>query len=214
MSEKTPTPASLPAFVYAERRDWPGYFAAMAGKPPRETLLDALARFEGQTPADAIDLGSGEGRDTEELLRRGWRVLAIDSSPEGMQILEHRPGLVGRERLTTRVAAFEDLGELPKVMLLNASFSLPFCHPDHFEGLWGSITRAILPGGRFAGQLFGDRDSWASIPDRTHHSRGEVEGLLAGFDVETLTENESDAVDHQGRPKHWHMFHIVARKRG
>src|SRR5690606_3661669 len=75
-----PPPAPKKAEHYAEKRDWPGYFEVVLGKPARETLVDALARFErdGAAPGFAIDLGCGEGRDSAELLRRGWRVLAID----------------------------------------------------------------------------------------------------------------------------------------
>jgi trans-aconitate methyltransferase len=39
----------------------------------------------------AVDLGCGAGRDTAELLRRGWRVLAIDAEAEAIRrLLERR----------------------------------------------------------------------------------------------------------------------------
>lgn len=211
MSETEPQP---PTFIYGATRDWPGYFASVAGKPARETLLFALERFGGDEPADAIDLGAGEGRDTQELLERGWRVLAIDGSQAGIDQLRQRPGLSNHPNLTTRVSTFEKLGDLPKVRLLNASFSIPFCHPDHFERFWKELTDAIEPGGRFAGQLFGDRDSWATIPDRSHQTREEALALLAGFDLEMFDEEERDRQDYQGIEKRWHVFHVVARKRG
>jgi len=211
MSEIEPQP---PTFIYGATRDWPGYFASVAGKPARETLLFALERFGGEPPADAVDLGAGEGRDTQELLERGWRVLAIDGSQAGIDLLHERPGLSNHPNLTTRVSTFETLGDLPKVRLLNASFSIPFCHPDHFGRFWKELTGAIEPGGRFAGQLFGDRDSWASIPDRSHQTREEAQALLAGFDLEMFDEEERDKQDYQGIEKRWHVFHVVARKRG
>jgi SAM-dependent methyltransferase len=64
---------------------WSRFYAA-AGTDPRETLLDALDRFEAEkrAPGTAVDLGCGTGRDTLELLRRGWRVVAIDSQPEAI----------------------------------------------------------------------------------------------------------------------------------
>lgn len=219
MSNADPTPDASPqptpqSFVFGVTRDWPGYFASVAGKPARETLIEALRLFGNEAPSDAIDLGCGEGRDTQELLGRGWRVLAIDGSQKGIDLLRARPGLAEHPRLSTRVSVFEDLTDLPRARLLNASFSVPFCHPDHFARLWSVLTGAIAPGGRFAGQLFGDRDSWATIPDRSHHTREEALALFDGFHLEMFDEEERDKQDCQGYEKRWHVFHIVARKRG
>ncbi|HKW54544.1 MAG TPA: class I SAM-dependent methyltransferase, partial [Stellaceae bacterium] len=101
----------------------------------------------------------------------------------------------------------------PATDLVNASFALPLCPPERFPALWARIERALAAGGRFAGQLFGERDEWRGEPGITHHTRADVERLLAGFSVEMLTEEESDATTPYGKPKHWHLFHIVARKR-
>ena len=69
-----------------------GPFYDAAGDLPRETLLFALERFEGEADSSeqellAIDLGCGAGRDTAELLRRGWRVLAIDAEDELREVI-------------------------------------------------------------------------------------------------------------------------------
>jgi SAM-dependent methyltransferase len=215
--------------VYASQRDWPSYFEVVAGKPARDTLVDALARFEregvgGTAPGGtavsavrhpplAIDLGAGEGRDTAELLRRGWRVVAIDGHPDAIRRMRERTDLAHSDRLEIRYEPFEGLA-LPRALLVNASFALPFCPPEHFGTLWRTIVGAIEPGGRFAGQLFGDRDDWARIPDRTHHTRAEAEALLARFEVELFAETEDDGKDALKNPKHWHRFDIVARKVG
>lgn len=211
-----------PAHVYAAERDWPGYFAAVAGKSARETCLKALELLASEglrmdPPPHAIDLGCGEGRDTSVLLARGWRVTAIDGHPEAFERLLSRPDLVNRERLVTLHAAFEGLGarlgERGTAMLVNASFALPFCRPRDFAELWSGIERVLSGGGRFAGQFFGERDTWAVLPDRTHHTREQVESLLARFEVEELREEESEGKDAGGQAKHWHVFHIVARRR-
>ena len=110
------------------------------------------------------------------------------------------------------LAPFEHL-IIPECDLLNASFALPFCPPDRFGALWGSIVSALAPGGRFAGQLFGDRDTWAALPDRSHHTRAQVDQLLSPFGVEMLREEEQPGNDAHGNAKHWHVYHIVARKR-
>lgn len=199
---------------YAAVRDWPGYFSAVAGKGARETLIAALDAFvrEGFAGGLAVDLGAGEGRDTLELLKRGWKVVAIDGHPEAFDHLWPRvpEQLVGH--LTTEEAEFAKT-LIPPCDLVNASFALPFCEPRDFPGLWGKIVKAIRPGGRFAGQFFGDRDTWASMPDRTHHTREQVVRLLEGFEIETINEEEKDETPEVRNPKHWQVFHVVARKK-
>jgi len=197
---------------------WSKYFDAVAGLPPRETLLNALDRF-GCAAGFAVDLGCGQGRDSLELLRRGWRVLAIDSHPDALARLEaglaHPTSDIPHPTsLETRLARFQDT-PIPACDLVNASFSIPHCSPAEFAPMWGRITAAIRRGGRFAGQLFGIRDEWAQRPDgitRTYHTREQVEALLEPFEPEFLDEVERPGKTALGEPKYWHVFHIVARK--
>ena len=71
--------------------DWSEFYALTSDSPPWATLLLALDNFELKAPMGlhkmAIDLGSGAGRDTFALLKRGWEVLAIDEQPESAQWL-------------------------------------------------------------------------------------------------------------------------------
>ena len=101
--------------------------------------------------------------------------------------------------------------DLPCAHLIHAGFSLPFCPPQEFPALWARIRRALAPGGVFAGQLFGTRDTWADDPDMTFHARHQAETLLDGLDILRLEETERDGHAFSG-PKHWHTFDILARK--
>ena len=143
------------------------YYQAVAGRPPRKTLLLALEGFErgmvAGTSRFAVDLGCGDGRDTVELLRRGWQVLGIDKEPEALSRLRSRPD-IDAMLLETRIMRFEALQLPPTVDLINASFCLPFCSPEEFPNLWAKIVAALRTGGCFCGHLFGDRDSWAKDP--------------------------------------------------
>ncbi len=114
------------------------------------------------------------------------------------------------ERLTTRVARFEDLDGLPPAELVYAGYSLAFGSSASFPGLWRAIREALVPGGRFAGQLFGDRDSWANSA-ATFVSRAEAKRLLEGLEVESFEEEEREGTSFVG-PKHWHLFHVIARR--
>ncbi len=203
--------------------DWPRYFDAVRGQPPRETLVRALDLFDLERPGGgststperfAVDLGAGSGRDTFELLRRGWRVLAIDSTAEGLEELLRETPAVARDRLQTLHARYEG-ATWPSCDLVNASFSIPHTDQAHFPALWDAIARSIKPGGRFAGQFFGVRDGWAQKPDglsRTFHTREQVETMLTSFAIEWLDEMERDGKNSFGDPKYWHVFHVVARK--
>ncbi|WP_240966636.1 class I SAM-dependent methyltransferase [Nodosilinea sp. P-1105] len=194
---------------------WTQYYEAVAGRPPRPTLVKALAAYAQDAnplPKFAVDLGCGDGRDTVELLSQGWRVLAIDGEQEAIARLRQRSDC-NRLYLETRVQRFEALTLPPDVSLINASFCLPFCPPQHFVHLWEEIVVALAPGGRFCGQLFGDQDSWAAYADMNHHSREQVKDLLTPFTVEWLEEENHPGKTALGEDKHWHIFNIVACKR-
>ncbi|KUM34144.1 class I SAM-dependent methyltransferase [Pseudomonas sp. EpS/L25] len=190
--------------------DWTAYYAATAGGGPRDTLLRALALWS-EPPGIAMDLGCGTGRDTLELLERGWQVLATDAEAEALVELRQRVPAAPGSRLYTRHARFETL-VLDRYELVNASFSLPFCAPAHFPGLWARITAATRPGGLFCGQLLGTRDSWASR-GVTVVDPAELTELLRDWEVLHHREEEEDGHTAVGKPKHWHIHHLVLRRR-
>ena len=198
----------------AEKQDagFSAYHAATRAGGPRKTLLAALDAFAPKT-GFALDLGCGTGRDTVELLRRGWRTLAVDAEADAIAELKARPEAVSAgDRLETQAARFESIA-LPACDLVNSSFALPLCGTEAFPALWQRIRAVLNPGGRIACQLFGPRDSWAGRQrPPAIHGRAAVDALLRGMAVEMLDEEETDAVTPRGQPKHWHIFHVVARK--
>ena len=187
------------------------YHAAVTGRPPRATLLCALAAFEAENRVGfAVDLGAGEGRDAIALLQRGWSVLAIDSDAAALVRLRARRDRPPGARLVTLHRSFVE-ATWPPADLVNASFALPLCPPERFAELWARLRTSLLPGGRFACQLYGERDSWAGRPGLTVHDGGAARALLAGWTVEMFEEEETDTVTPRGEAKHWHIFHVVAR---
>lgn len=194
---------------------WASYYSKTGFRPPRPTLLRSLESFDREAAADdprlAVDLGCGNGRDIVEMLRRGWRVLAIDAEENAIEGLLARPDLPAKAKLEARVARFEDVS-WPRADLINSSFALPFCPPERFPELWHRIVGSLQPGGRFSGHLFGDRDSWAGREGVAFQTRAELDALLAGLHVEHFEEEEEDGVTPRGSQKHWHIWHIVARR--
>jgi SAM-dependent methyltransferase len=192
---------------------WVDYYNRTNNHPPRETLLKAVALFaaENRPEGFAIDLGCGAGNDTFELLKAGWRVLAIDQQPEAIQWLTSRLDPEYRGALTTQIASFEQL-QLPDADLINASYALPFCRPNCFEACWQCLISSIRLGGRFAGQLFGPHDSWADNPDMTFHTLAQFHELMANFELEYFFEQDGPGQTAAGVNKHWHVYSVVARK--
>jgi tellurite methyltransferase len=194
-------------------RDWAAYYEKLRDRPPRKTALLALDRF-GPPPRGwrAIDLGCGDGRDTIEMLRGGWRVLAVDAEAVALERLKGRPDLPAGAIVDAVVSRFEKVQLPPNALFINSSFALPLCEPEDFKRLVSDIKTRLPSGGRFAGQFYGERDTWFGRPGMSFVTRSEAEGLLEGLDIEMFEEEESDGVTPRGNTKHWHIFHIVARK--
>jgi trans-aconitate methyltransferase len=191
------------------RADWDGYFEARSERPPRPLLVEAIGLFD--RPGRAIDLGAGGGVDTRVLLDRGWSVTAIDNSPDAVRRLNALAAADGRLDVR-RADLADDLG-LEPVDLIHAGFSLPFCRPDRFDALWRQVEAALPSGGVLAAQLFGDQDTWAGeYDDMTFHTRSEVDELFRDWDVLSLEVADHDGSSYVG-PKHWHVFHVLARRR-
>jgi SAM-dependent methyltransferase len=195
-----------------ERGDWVGYYDEQGERGPHDVLLQVLAMFDDDGRRGlAVDLGCGQGFESAELLRRGWEVIAIDATEEGIRRLRRRVPDSDAPRLRTVVSRMED-ADVPAADLIHASFSLPFCRPQAFPRLWGDIREAIRPRGRFAGELFGDRDTWASSEeDMSFFDIASARALFDGMELESFVEEENDD---QGwdEMKHWHVFHAIARR--
>lgn len=190
--------------------EWDDYYAWTDGRAVRPLLRRALEL--SPTPGTAVDLGSGPGHETMELLKQGWRVVAVDSEPEAGRRLEASVPADLRERLEIRTAAFQELQALPPADMVHSALSLPFCPPETFGRVWDLVIGSLRPGGLVAVDLFGDRDSWAGEDnDMTFHTRDDVDSLLSSLDVIEVIEEENDGPAFSG-PKHWHVFHIFAQR--
>jgi len=79
--------------------------------------------------------------------------------------------------------------------------------------MFGRLKAALAPGGVFAGQFFGVHDEYNNTERvMTFLTRAEAEDLLSDLEVIELTEEDADGHKADGSPKHWHVFHILARR--
>ena len=187
--------------------EWDRFYSATKDSPPWPLLVRA-ADLAPKT-SDALDLGAGAGRDTRYLLERGFQVTAVDAEAGAVALLRS----LAHERLRVIQSTFQDFAFPPATYdLISAQFALPFIPRGHFAGVFTRLKGALAPGGVFAGQFFGVHDQW-NTPDRdmTFLTRAEAESFLADLDILEFTEEENDGFTAVGAPKHWHVFHILAR---
>jgi SAM-dependent methyltransferase len=189
---------------------WGGYHARGRVRGPRPLLLRACDFLGAGDGRMAVDLGCGSGADALALLERGWAVTAVDRDQAGLDLLRAGVPNASAGRVTIACAGFADVA-LPPADLVHAGFSLPFCAPGDFAGVWAGIRDAIRPGGVFAGQLFGPRDSWAGSPRMSFHHADQIGRLLVGTKILHLGESEWDGEAVSG-PKHWHVFDVMFRQ--
>lgn len=183
------------------------YYQAVLRKP----LHEVYERLAPLLPSKgvAVDLGCGVGTASLFLASKGFEVFAIDLQPRAIELFKAR---IPPEAKIHAEAADMTAWEIPSCDVLVAGFSLFFLDPDQFAMLWPRVIAAIRPGGFFAGQLLGPRDEWA---DKGHSTFDEarVRGLFESFELRSFEEVDREGETSIGRPKHWHVFHIVAQKK-
>jgi tellurite methyltransferase len=195
---------------------WARYYAVTVDRPPWDTVKLAIGLFAADDadhprPRFAVDLGCGAGRDTRELLRAGWRVLAVDRERGAIETLEAATPPDLRAALETCVVDLATV-DVPACDLVNASLSLPFLAADQFWRTWDRVLAALQVDGRVAAMLFGDRDGSSSDHSMTCSPPQRVRASLSSFEIEHWIDREEDTQTALGEPHHFHMVELVARR--
>ena len=190
--------------------DWAKFYMHTRERPPWPRMIRAASLVTHRERA--LDLGCGAGRDTRYLLEQGFQVTAVDSDANAMAILATFP----QEKLRAVHSSFVGFA-FDNYDLINAHFSLPFLPREQFYAVFGKVREALNLEGIFVGQFFGILDQW-NTEERavamTFLTREEALQALEGLDVIEFEEEDIDSVVADGSPKHWHVFHIIARKSG
>jgi SAM-dependent methyltransferase len=184
---------------------WSDFYQITRNRPPWPRLVKAIELL-GHT-GEALDLGCGAGRDTRYLLERGFVVTAVDREAASLATLADLPA----EHLTRVQAAFEDF-VFGQYDLVNAHFSLPFTAKEQFAGVFARLRASLKSGGIFVGQFFGVNDTW-NTPENTMTflTSTQAREQLEGLEILEFTEEDQDGTTADGTPKHWHVYHIIAR---
>jgi len=187
------------------------YYRTSSIKPPSLWLAEAVGLLKEK--GEALDFGCGAGRDTKALLELGFKVTAIDYDPKVETYLKRLPR---QDNLIFICIPFEEFNfPIATYNLINAAFSIPYTPRDKFNNVFDKMKKSLKKDGIFVGQLFGAHDDWAKSPTTktTFHTKEEVQLLFSDMELIRLIEKDYDGTLSDGTPKHWHSFHIIARKK-
>ena len=147
--------------------------------------------------------------------------LSVDSLAHGGSGVARHDGFVvfvqggmPGDRVTFALSRFEEFAFPADCYdLVNAEFSLPFIKRGDFAPTFTALLRSVRQGGIFSGQLFGPNDSWSvENSGMSFHTRAEVEAFFRDFEFAHFEEEDHPGTTKLGEPKHWHIFHIIAKK--
>lgn len=194
-----------------KKPDWQAYYNSVKDIPPRPHLVKCLNYLDDAPKAHAIDAGCGIGSDIAFLLNKGFEVTGYDNEAHAIDCCKKR--FAGIEKLTLCLDSFDTFSPT-RCQVYNASSSLFFCHPNHFDKVWPSIKQSIETNGFFCGNLLGVEDSWMS------ENRGDLSGftseqiaeLFEGFTIFSFIELKEWGKTAVGNKKFWHTFTVIARK--
>ena len=187
------------------KNQWDRYYQITQNRPPSPLLIQAETLF-GKT-GKALDLGSGAGVDAKYLLDNGFTVTAVDNDDDAIERLHH----INNPNLTVIKSTY-DAFHYEVYDLVNASWALPFNPKLTFTSMVQRLIKSIKKDGYFSGHLFGINDEWnRSDSNMTFQTRGEAEHIFDDLELINFEEVEKDGKTANGTPKHWHVFHIVAR---
>lgn len=193
--------------------DWPEYYRITRARPSRE-LFRAAVRLAGINSNEArlaIDIGSGAGVETLELLRQGWSVHAIDAQQAAITFLRSAIPSEYRDRCITILGPIESQ-RLPKADFIWAGASLPFLTNKAFTSVWKKIVSSLKDGGIFAGDIFGKRHGWSKEASMNFHSSRNVKAILSPLRIDYLISEEGRRMTAMDGVVQWHAFGVIASK--
>ncbi|MGD9739809.1 MAG: class I SAM-dependent methyltransferase [Bauldia sp.] len=189
-------------------RRWQEFADITRGAPPRALLVDADGFVSER--GTALDIGAGALNETRFLLQRGYsEVVALD-----LELLRSQDAAELRSpRFRYVRQSFADFVFPPDAFdLVNAQYALQFIRPLQFHRVFAAIRRSLRRKGVFAGQLLGPHDDWSGDPAMNFHTRQRARALFDGLELLRFDEEDVDDETADGAPKHWHVFHIIARR--
>lgn len=169
---------------------------------PSPFLVQALQWEPPARGATALDIGSGSGRNSLYLARRGFQVTAVDLSQVGLNLTRQEAG-AGHLPVTTVQADINQfpIGEERWNLIVLIDFPFPY------QALLPRLAAGLKPGGMIVIQAVSSRQPQERSPDGTLRytfmRKDDLDAVFHGFTV--LRESE------QERPTVWGVPAIMLR---
>lgn len=154
----------------------------------------------------AIDLGCGAGNDTEFLISKGFKVTAIDSQEEVIDLFENKK--VDKEKCNLIINDFSK-AELPKADLILANMSLFFVK-DNFNLFLKNLLEKVNKNGFIVANFLGKEDEWNG--NKTTIEKEELLSFFKDFKMYYFSEEKYYKDTARGVNKFWHVYTIMAQK--
>jgi len=112
-----------------------------------------------RTPGIAIDLGGGNSSLALALLEKRWKVIVVDPSEKGLQLLNMRAhlqglGLIAKNNLSLIPQKMEEFIFPTDIDFISAQSSLPYCDASKVVVLWEKIHYSLKNDGYFTADFF------------------------------------------------------------
>jgi SAM-dependent methyltransferase len=175
-----------------------------ASEEPHCTTKRAVDFVKKQSNRIALDIGTGNGRDSKYLATQGFDVTAVDISSASSR------GIRNFSKIKFICSDVRDL-PLGQYDLINASLVLPFLEKQSFLAFWPRLLGSLNAGGVVCGHFFGAKD-WKYRNDLVWAAdRFSVVELLSSLNIEELEERLVQGPNESGETVQKHNFSFVAR---
>lgn len=192
-------------------KKWNEYYKQTISESPSKILAKYFdLGLDGNTENKrAIDLGCGVGNDTVYLLKKDYKVTAIDKESSVIDLIKIR--VSDTSNLDFIIDDFENI-KLSKANLIVSNLSIYFCKPQYFDRFCHEITNNIIEGGYFVGSFLGKEDEWSLDSNRTFIDKEQLDIIFKDFEIVFFKEIKFNKETTKGKMKFWHIYQIIARK--
>jgi tellurite methyltransferase len=185
---------------------WEKYYIVHEKSDTSKLLLESEKYIE-QKNGEALDIGTGTGRDIPFLLNKRFKVTALDVEQKSIAIIREK---FSRENVIVVHTKMEDFEFVPrKYDFINAQFALFFMKQERIIKVLESIKDSLKPNGIFCGQILGCEDDWANLPNINTLEKKDIEQVFEGFKIRKFDEVKRKGLMAGGNKKFWHYFDLI-----
>ncbi|MFA5107193.1 MAG: class I SAM-dependent methyltransferase [Patescibacteria group bacterium] len=162
-----------------------------------------------------LDFGAGQGRDSLFMAQNGWRVVAVERSPDEIAEMKKTPDFnkLPIKIIQGRAEDFEI--EPDRYSIIQLFNVLQFIEKPKALDLIQRVKNALHPGGYIIVSGFTvDEPSYQKRPDACYFQKGQLRDLFSDFDVDFYREAVIDDPGHPGKeePHQHHVVRMIAHK--